>query len=141
MLNEHLKPLEELSAEQRTFLKQQVGTNVSKSDLQIRRDQARLDAKLDKQAESKDKNNALNLEYQKKLTVLNALKSAGNVSPDIIASQEEDVARTLKELDRYQAGPNTLTDVEAYFEQYLIEIEKLTKKFYQEQYAIIDAIQ
>jgi hypothetical protein len=140
-MNENLKPITELSVEQRTFLKQQVGTNVSKYDLQIARDQARLDTKLDRQAENKEKIELLSVELQKKQTVLNVLKQAGNVSPEIIASQEEDVANTRKELERSQAGPNTLTDVEAYFEQYQIEIQKLAKKFYEDRFAEVDAIQ
>jgi hypothetical protein len=139
-MNENLKPLTELSVEQRTFLKQQVGTNVSKYDLQIKRDQARLDTRLDRQAENQEKNQSLALELQKKKTVLDVLK-AGNVSPDIIATQEEEVARIQKELDRFEAGPNTLTDVEAYFEQYQIEIQKLAKKFYEDRFAEVDAIQ
>jgi myosin heavy subunit len=139
-MNDNLKPVAALSAEQRLFLKQQVGANVSRYDLQIKRDQAKLDSKLDRQAENKERNDALTLELQKKQTVLAALKQAGNVSADIIASQEEDVARAQKELDRLQTAPNTLTDVEAYFEQYEIEILKLAKKFYEDRVAELNAI-
>jgi hypothetical protein len=37
-MNDNLTPIAELSAEQRIFLKQQVGANVSKYDLQIKPD-------------------------------------------------------------------------------------------------------
>lgn len=138
-MNANLKPLADLNAEQRTFLKQQVGTFVSKLNLQITRDQARLDNRLDRRVENQEKVQAIQDELTKKQAVLTALKQAGNIDADIIASQEEDVQRAQSDFDRLQSGPNTLTDVEAYLEQYEIDLMKLEKDFYQARFGEIES--
>ena len=136
-MNDKLKPLAELSAEQKTFLKQQLGTFVSKQNLQITRDQSRLGRRDDNQ----EKLEQLQADLDKKQKVLTALKKPeNNIDADIIASQEEDVAKTQDELNRLVAGPNTLTDVEAYLEQYEIEILKLVKGFYQGRFDEVAAL-
>ena len=140
-MNDKLKPLAELSAEQKTFLKQQLGTFVSKQNLQITRDQSRLDARLGRRDDNQEKLEQLQADLDKKQKVLTALKKPeNNIDADIIASQEEDVAKTQDELNRLVAGPNTLTDVEAYLEQYEIEILKLAKGFYQGRFDEVAAL-
>ena len=140
-MNDKLKPLAEFSAEQKTFLKQQLGTFVSKQNLQITRDQSRLDARLGRRDDNQEKLEQLQADLAKKQKVLTALKKPeNNIDADIITSQEEDVAKTQDELNRLVAGPNTLTDVEAYLEQYEIEILKLSKGFYQSRFDEVAAL-
>ena len=140
-MNNKLKPLAEFSAEQKTFLKQQLGTFVSKQNLQITRDQSRLDARLGRRDDNQEKLEQLQADLAKKQKVLTALKKPeNNIDADIITSQEEDVAKTQDELNRLVAGPNTLTDVEAYLEQYEIEILKLSKGFYQSRFDEVAAL-
>lgn len=139
-MNENLKPLAELNADQRIFLKQQVGAFASKLGLKITREQSTLDRKLGRREDNKEKIESLNNELQQKQTVLDALKQAGNVSQDIISSQEADVQKAQKELDSLQTGPTTLTEVEAYLEQYEIEVMKLEKQFYEDRFAEVDGL-
>ena len=140
-MNNKLKPLAEFSAEQKTFLKQQLGTFVSKQNLQITRDQSRLDARLGRRDDNQEKLEQLQADLAKKQKVLTALKKPeNNIDADIITSQEEDVAKTQDELNRLVVGPNTLTDVEAYLEQYEIEILKLSKGFYQSRFDEVAAL-
>lgn len=139
-MNESLKPLAELSPEQLTFLKQQVGTFASKLGLQITRDQARLDGKLDKRDQNKEREAELETVLAQKRAVLEALEAAENIDQAIVENQVQEVEKTQKELERIQTGPNTLTDVEAYLEQYEIELQKLEKAFYEERVAEVDAV-
>lgn len=139
-MSTNLKPLQELSIEQLTFLKQQLGSNSSKTELQIVRDQARLDSKLDKRDENHEKVIHLSEELTRKQSVLQALQNAANIAPDILQSQVDEVEKIRKELTRAQIGPNTLTDVEAYLEQYEINMMGDHKVYYEARYVEVDAV-
>ncbi len=134
-----MKNLNEMTAEQRLYLKQKWSAESTELDREIIRAENRLTNRLQRQELDQDEIDSLTVDLANAESLLNHLNST-SAPQDMIDKQQAVVDKLNTQLDNESKGSNALTDTEAYLQQASIDELRLQKQYREDKIIEIEAI-